>query len=122
MHQRGKSRWAAAGLAVDRTGRPSALLAESRWAPVDPRVDRPLKRKHSFLRAVDPAVDPENPRADTVSRSTRAVDRRTCTECARPVQVPVDRAGWPGLPETEKQQNFELGKFCKKYFEVRKNR
>ena len=90
---------------------------KSRWAPVDPRVDRPLKEKHSFLRAVDPAVDPENPRAtcrQSVDPSGRPTDVH---KRARPDTGAGRRAGRPVSPETEKQQQFLeiLGIFVKTF-------
>jgi len=106
LHKRGKSRWAIAGLTVDRAGRPPAQLAKSRWARVD-RPGRPSqKTKHSFLLAVDRAVDPENPRATAFSRSTRAVDRQTCTSVHVLALAPVDRAGRPVSLKQEKNSRI----------------
>ena len=87
-------------------GRPGRSTARSAGkeplAPVD-RSGRPSsKRKQSSLRAVDRGGRPENPRATAYSRSTRAVDRQTCTSVHVLALAPVDRAGRPGSLKTEK--------------------
>ena len=110
IHKRGKSRWQFAGLAVDRASRPSALLAVAVGLGSTGRVDR-SKKKHRFLKAVDRAVDPENPRANllTVGRPGRSADRhaQACMSC-----VGAGRPGGPtGLAwnkKTAARQNLEF--------------
>jgi len=117
LHQRGKSRWHFAGLAVDRSGRPSALLAKSRWTRVDRWVDRPLKQNTVFL-------------SRSTRRSTQKTREQNCSQSVDPGGRPTDmhkrarpdtRAGRPGrsagLAWNRKTADFlNLGNFVKLFW------
>ena len=88
-------------------GRPvrstASLAGYSRWLPVD-RSGRPTKKKETqFPSSGRPVRSTEISREqNALCRSTGPVDRRTCTNSACPDTTPVDRAGRPMLPETQK--------------------
>ena len=80
-------------------GRPGRSTASSAGKEPLARVDRsgrPSKEENIVLfgRSTG-AIDSENPRATAYSRSTRAVDRQTCTNVHVLELAPVDRAGRP---------------------------
>ena len=97
-------------------GRPVRSTAsptgKSRWLSVD-RSGRPTQKEETqFPSSGRPVRSTENSREqNALRRSTGPVDRRTCTNSACPDTAPVDRAGRPMLPETEKLGCFELEKF-----------
>ena len=116
MHQRGKSRWALAGVAVDRPVDRLPCWQRAVGAPVDCSVDRFLQRKHSFLNAVDRAVDPNKPRVDLLTVG-RPVGRPTDVHKRARPDTGAGRPG--GQPVNLKQGNladFWSWKFCEKIF------
>ena len=120
MHKRGKSRWAVAGLAVDRAGRPSALLAVAVGLGSTGRIDRSKKGNTGFLggRPGGRPRKPENKPAN--SRSTWAVGRQTCTSLHVLCRYRLTGLVGRSCLKQKNSSKTELEMFCcKNIFEVK---